>query len=101
MREGAPLAFQLLGDGSPSEWIHSDPKERGVQLQNMSAIELRRLLDSYYQPPGRSPVDLVPPPWGLVPSPLLQDSSTPPVESLALCVEGANAHALQSAGALS
>ena len=52
LREEAPLAFQLLGDGRPSEWIHPDPKERGAQLQNVSAIELRRLLDSYYQPAG-------------------------------------------------
>ena len=26
VREEAPLSFQLLGEGRPSEWIHPDPK---------------------------------------------------------------------------
>ena len=62
VREEAPLMFQLLGDCPPSEWIHPDPKERGAQLQNVSAIKLRRLLDSYYQPAGLSPSESAPPP---------------------------------------
>ena len=62
MREDAALTFQLLGDGRPSEWIHPDPKERGAQLQNMSAIELWRLLDSYYQPAGLKPSESALPP---------------------------------------
>ena len=63
VREEAPLTFQLLGDGRPSKWIHPDPKERGPQLQNISAIELRCLIDSCYQPPGLRPVESVPLPW--------------------------------------
>ena len=56
MREEAPLTFHLLGGRRPSERIQLDPKVREAQMQNVSAIKLRRLLDSYYQPPGLSPV---------------------------------------------
>ena len=67
VREEAPLTFQLLGDGCPSEWNHPDPKEWRAQLQNVSAIKLRRLLDSYYQPAGLNPSESAPPTWGRCP----------------------------------
>ena len=77
-----------------------DPKERGAQLQNVSAIELRRLLDSYYQPAGLNPSESAPPPWGPVPRQPLHGNLTPPVDCLAPCVEGSNTRARQSEGAL-
>ena len=100
MREAASLAFQLLGDGRPSELIHLDPNEGGAQLQNLSAIELRRLLDSYYQPLGRDLEESAPPPWGTVLPRVPPHSPTPLVDRIAPCAEGAKAHARQSAGAL-